>query len=529
MTFVLGYLWYSVIDQLRGEWTVNPQYSYGWVVPFLCVGLLLRRLQTCPDLKRRDTETRSQTSEVVWFALLAFLWLPTRLVEEANPEWRLISWALAIDVVALTLLSIRFTLGSAWARWLAFPICFVLVAVPWPTPIEGPLIQSLTRMNSAIVVELLGWAGIPAVQHGNLIEVATGTIGVSEACSGIRSFQTSLMISLFFGEFYRMGLWRRLLLIPAGFIMAMAFNVCRMTFLTLIAAEKGVDAIDKYHDTTGITITLVCTAGLWGLAMLFNRGRKSGIENQSLGAGSQKPGTPSPANFRAMSSALFRGSIAVLAWIVLVELGVESWYRWHEARLPKSVLWSMDWPRGNPTFEEVPLAPRTKQLLRYDEGSSAAWREADGTAWQMIYFHWLPGRIAVQLAKSHTPEICLPASGHTVETLPDITYLSVRGLNLPFRKYILNDGGGPVYVFYCLWEDRARDQSFQTTSLTYGNRLEPILEGRRNVGQRSLEIVIRGIGGLKAAEAALAQQLEKVITTDHAHTAGTELQNGRSG
>ena len=55
------------------------------------------------------------------------------------------------------------------------------------------------------MVEVLGWTGIPAIQHGNLIEVGTGTVGVSEACSGIRSFQTSLMISLFFGEFYRMA------------------------------------------------------------------------------------------------------------------------------------------------------------------------------------------------------------------------------------------------------------------------------------------------------------------------------------
>src|ERR1043166_4848346 len=29
----LGFLWFVLISQLRIEWTLNPQYSYGWAVP----------------------------------------------------------------------------------------------------------------------------------------------------------------------------------------------------------------------------------------------------------------------------------------------------------------------------------------------------------------------------------------------------------------------------------------------------------------------------------------------------------------
>ena len=34
-----------LVDDLRVEWTVNPQYSYGWAVPFLCVYLVYARLR----------------------------------------------------------------------------------------------------------------------------------------------------------------------------------------------------------------------------------------------------------------------------------------------------------------------------------------------------------------------------------------------------------------------------------------------------------------------------------------------------
>ncbi len=266
----LGYLWLRLIDDLRVDWTTNPQYSYGWVVPFLCLGLLLRRWQSAPaGFRGKASIGQSQWRVVTLFALLAFLYLPTRLVEGATPEWRPVQWALACEAIGLTLCAVYLGKGRGWLRQVAFPTCFFFIAVPWPTVIEMPVIQSLTRINSAIVVELLGWTGIPAIRHGNLIEVITGTVGVDEACSGIRSFQTSLMISLFFGEFYEMRWMRRLLLVPAGFILAMAFNAGRVSFLSIVAAKKGVAAIAQYHDPGGHLDHISVCGGVVGPGSAF--------------------------------------------------------------------------------------------------------------------------------------------------------------------------------------------------------------------------------------------------------------------
>jgi len=43
---VLGFLWFRLIDHLRLEWALNPQYAYGWAVPFLCLYLLWRKAET---------------------------------------------------------------------------------------------------------------------------------------------------------------------------------------------------------------------------------------------------------------------------------------------------------------------------------------------------------------------------------------------------------------------------------------------------------------------------------------------------
>jgi len=54
-------------------------------------------------------------------ALLALFFAPTRLIEEANPEWRLVSWALAIEVVGLTLLLVYFVAGPPALKRFALP------------------------------------------------------------------------------------------------------------------------------------------------------------------------------------------------------------------------------------------------------------------------------------------------------------------------------------------------------------------------------------------------------------------------
>ena len=120
----LAWLWFVLINDLRVEWTVNPQYSYGWAVPFLCAFLVWKNAETrkinAETLKTETLKGNSgvssnfsfSTFQLFSFCALAFLYTPTRLIEEANPGWRLMSWALAIEVVGLTLIFIRFALGD---------------------------------------------------------------------------------------------------------------------------------------------------------------------------------------------------------------------------------------------------------------------------------------------------------------------------------------------------------------------------------------------------------------------------------
>jgi exosortase len=576
---VLGWLWFTLINHLRVEWSVNPQYAYGWAVPFLCLYLLWRRVaQASPPassasipagaptnsplqssgLKEQGSalnsplplrlargEGQGEVSDsavsghvVLWsIALCAFLYLPTRLIQEANPEWRLVSWALAFEVIGLTLLFIRVALGAGRLAQTAFAICFFLVAVPWPTVIEGPLIQGLMRANVGVTIELLGAIGIPAVQHGNVIEVVTGMVGIDDACSGIRSLQAALMLSLLFGELYALSARRRALCVLAGFVLSFIFNVGRTLLLTQVAAAKGVGAVASWHDPAGVTILVACFLSLWLLVLRIKR--RAGVPPVSSTVGQapspadiasipagKSPGSPPPGSELDVRCSKFdvrtafqRLSLCLIAWLLAVELGTELWYRSHEWHVPKTSAWHPEFPRDNPTFRDVPFSDKTKQFLRYDEGCNGTWQQGSEQRWQAIFFRWNPGRIALHLAKSHTPEVCLTAAGRELVSQSGLRDVAVHGLQLPFRSYVVKDETGPLHVYYCLWEDRTSAQSFRTTRMNYVNRLAPVLAGRRNSGQRSLEVAIWGIDDHQEAEAALARELGKLIQiekpTDH--------------
>src|SRR5205823_7752289 len=92
-----------------------------------------------------------------------------------------------------------------------------------------------------------------------------------EACSGVRSLQATLMISLFLGELYSFNLTRRIVLVIAGGVFAFVCNLVRTAILVWIGAHRGASAIEAWHDPAGLSILLVCLFGLWSLSLLMRR------------------------------------------------------------------------------------------------------------------------------------------------------------------------------------------------------------------------------------------------------------------
>ncbi|MEP6603401.1 MAG: archaeosortase/exosortase family protein [Spartobacteria bacterium] len=146
-----GVIWFAVVRHLRPEWSLNPQYGYGWSVPFLAAYLLWKRWPDRPV----SSPPAGATFCILLLVACALLFAPLRFLGEANPDWRLLSWGLSTLAVTMSILCLFRVGGWSWASYFAFPLVFFLVAVPWPTQLEDVVIQGLMRAVTAINVWFL--------------------------------------------------------------------------------------------------------------------------------------------------------------------------------------------------------------------------------------------------------------------------------------------------------------------------------------------------------------------------------------
>src|SRR5207245_10533355 len=164
--------------------------------------------------------------------------------------------------------------GPVFGRAELFPVLFFLTAVPWPPRFEQPIVSSLMRWVADTTTELLRWLGIEAQTSGAAIALRSGLVGISQACSGIRSLQAGIMFGLAMGEWFLLRPVRRVVLLLLAIVLALATNLARTLALSLQAEWHGVDSLDRVHDFIGDTTITALDVGIWVAADLIARRAK---------------------------------------------------------------------------------------------------------------------------------------------------------------------------------------------------------------------------------------------------------------
>jgi exosortase len=226
---------------------------HGFAVFPIAVWLARARLRSLPPAP--------PSSSALGFALLA----PAALLQALDAMLRFeilsaVSMLLAIAGLALLLL------GRERAKAIWFPLLFLGFAIPIPLFAARPLHMALRHIAAAGTGSALDLLGYRVERAGLMIEVGAERIEIADACSGFSTLSALLMVGLLLAYTSRARPLRGGLLVASVFPLAVAANVLRCIFLSMLIAAFGGDILGTMlHPLSGIVTFALALGAMLGL------------------------------------------------------------------------------------------------------------------------------------------------------------------------------------------------------------------------------------------------------------------------
>ena len=262
---ILALLYWPIMRDLSVQWWDDANYNHGFLIP-LFSGFLIwrerRRLSAIPP-------SGSLLGLPVLLGGIALL-----LLGDIGAENFLTRTSLIVVVAGLVL----FLAGRASLRALLFPLAYLLFMIPLP----GILFYAITFPLQRIAAEQAAWTldllGVPVLLDGNIIHLSQISLGVTEACSGIRSLISLLAGAAAWAYLMLPAGWLSVLFVAAAVPITILANAARVVATGLIGQWFGVEyASGFFHEFAGWVVyvfAFACLMGIYGLIQATRRARR---------------------------------------------------------------------------------------------------------------------------------------------------------------------------------------------------------------------------------------------------------------
>jgi exosortase A len=242
------FVYFATARSIVHIWDSSETFAHGYVILPISLWLIW---------KRRDTLPLDQ-AKPYWPALLVlaacgFGWLLADLAAvQVVQQYAMVAM---IPAMALALLGPRLT------KAMAFPLLFLLFAVPFGEVFIEPLIN----FTADFTVAALRLTGIPVLRVGAHFEIPSGSWSVLEACSGIRYLISSVTLGALYAYLTYRSRWRQTIFMLAAIIVPIVANGMRAYMIVMIGHLSGMKlAVGVDHIIYGwLFFGLVMFVMLW--------------------------------------------------------------------------------------------------------------------------------------------------------------------------------------------------------------------------------------------------------------------------
>jgi exosortase D (VPLPA-CTERM-specific) len=423
----LGFLYSDVVVKLVKQWATDDNYSHGFLIVPISLYFVWER-------RNRLAEAARHPSILGIFVVLGSLVMLA--VGMLGAELFMTRVALLATLAGILL----FTCGWQHLKILAFPLAFLLLMIPLPAiifnEIAFPLQLLAARLGAASLMEL----NVPVLREGNLIVLASTTLEVTEACSGIRSLISLLTLGIVFGYFTDSRASVRTAIALATIPVAIFANGLRILGTGLAVQWYGPKAAEAFfHAFSGWLLFIVA------FVMLFLFQRLILWIAPSPGQLDGKPATAPNSVRSPVSNSMFARMITVTTCLVVgtVFLGVATKTEAVPVREPLSSLPTRigSW-KGQPTLQ---FSSKILSKLGVDEYVSRFYLRPNRRQVHLYVGYYQSQR---QGSTVHSPKNCLPGGGWVPVDSGHITIPGEADGTIEVNRYLLQKGTQKQVVLY---------------------------------------------------------------------------------
>ncbi len=219
------FLYFDTARSMVAIWDSSETFAHGYIILPITLWLVWRRRANFTSIPPTP----------YWPALLLLMavgsgWLLARMGEvQVVMQYTFVAM---IPVIALSILGRKL----AWS--LAFPLLFLLLAVPFGEIFIDPLIS----FTADFTVWALQATGIPVLRNGTRFEIPTGSWSVVEACSGIRYLISSVTLGCLYAYLTYRSTSRRAVFMVMAVVVPIIANGLRAYMIVMIGHLSGMTA-----------------------------------------------------------------------------------------------------------------------------------------------------------------------------------------------------------------------------------------------------------------------------------------------
>jgi exosortase len=230
-----------VFLRLMQVWSGEPDYSHGYLVIPVALGLLWARRDRLPAWGCSQSSLATGLGVILFSQTLRVI--GDISYSEPLEQGSLVAWTMGVAML----------LGGWRLWWWSLPaLGFLLFMIPLPYRLESALSFPLQSIATSLSVWWLQLLGQPAIAHGHIIRIGEIQLEVAQACSGLRMFMSIAAIGAAFAILFERPRWHRLLLFSALGPIAIVANSLRIVMTGLLSRWVSADVGHAFtHDFSG--------------------------------------------------------------------------------------------------------------------------------------------------------------------------------------------------------------------------------------------------------------------------------------